>query len=122
MGTVPRQESVYNSSMQHASIGNFFKNGTVNLPQIAGRRPRALRARSAGKIKICYGVSRVNKLGGFLYHSSAYVQLYRSLSGPTAVPCVVRAYEIMSSRAVAQPPASRFTPILGNNDLAYGSR
>ena len=31
-------------------------------------------------------------------------------------------YEIMSSRAVAQPPAGRFTPILGDNDLAYGSR
>jgi hypothetical protein len=31
-------------------------------------------------------------------------------------------YEIMSSRAVAQPPASRFTPILGDNDLAYESR
>jgi hypothetical protein len=31
-------------------------------------------------------------------------------------------YEIMSSRMVVQQRASRFTPILGNNDLAYGSR
>jgi hypothetical protein len=35
---------------------------------------------------------------------------------------VVLEYEIMSSRMVAQPLAGRFAPILGDNDLAYGSR
>jgi hypothetical protein len=40
----------------------------------------------------------------------------------TQILNLVQQYEIMSSRAVAQPPAGRFTPILGNNDLAYGSR
>jgi hypothetical protein len=34
----------------------------------------------------------------------------------------IHTHEIMSSRAVVQQRARRFTPILGNNDLAYGSR
>ena len=34
----------------------------------------------------------------------------------------IQLYEIMSSRTVVQQRAGRFTPILGDNDLAYGSR
>jgi hypothetical protein len=44
------------------------------------------------------------------------------MHGTCYLPNLVLEYEIMSSRMVAQPLAGRFAPILGDNDLAYGSR
>ena len=50
------------------------------------------------------------------------VQLYYVYHGSNGTWYLLPRYEIMSSRAVVQQRARRFTPILGNNDLAYGSR
>lgn len=53
MGSVPRQESVPNSSMAPCGIGNFL-NGTVSLPQIAGGAPARVRGARAARGKIKY--------------------------------------------------------------------
>ena len=68
MATVPRQESVSKCSMQHRELLKWhcwFASDRRAVPA------RGRRERHAEKIKIWYGVSRVIKLGCFLYHSSS---------------------------------------------------
>ena len=51
-----------------------------------------------------------------------YSVKYLKVSTVNSLLNLVQLYEVMSGRAVVQQRARRFTPILGDNDLAYESR